>query len=82
MCKSTACSVQDPHFTQLFIDEAAQATEPETLIPLSLVMDPIGAHRKMETALVFDGGHDAATRLITAGTIAATAGQLLRRWSL
>ena len=74
--------VQDPHFTHLFIDEAAQATEPETLIPLSLVMDPIGAHRKMETALVFDGGHDAATRLITAGTIAATAGQLLRRWSL
>ena len=81
MCKSTACSVQDPHFTQLFIDEAAQATEPETLIPLSLVMDPLGAHCKVEIALVFNGGHDAATRSIMAGTIAATTGQLLGWWS-
>ncbi|KAJ3281806.1 hypothetical protein HK104_011261 [Borealophlyctis nickersoniae] len=28
-----------PHWTHLFIDEAAQASEPETLIPLSVVMD-------------------------------------------
>ena len=46
--------VQEPHFTHLFIDEAAQATEPETLIPLSVVVDPIGSHRKVEIALVGD----------------------------
>ena len=28
-----------PHFTHLFIDEAAQATEPQTLVPLSVVVD-------------------------------------------
>jgi putative NIF3 family GTP cyclohydrolase 1 type 2 len=44
----------EPHFTHLFIDEAAQATEPETLIPLSVVVDPEGVHRKVEIALVGD----------------------------
>jgi hypothetical protein len=29
--------VIEPHFTCLFVDEAAQATKPETLIPLSVV---------------------------------------------
>jgi hypothetical protein len=46
--------VQEPHFTHIFIDEAAQATEPETLIPLSVVVDPMGNHRKVEIALVGD----------------------------
>jgi AAA domain len=46
--------VHEPHFTHLFIDEAAQATEPETLIPLSVVLDPDGPHRKVEIALVGD----------------------------
>jgi AAA domain len=46
--------VLEPHFTHLFIDEAAQATEPETLIPLSVVLDPDGPHRKVEIALVGD----------------------------
>jgi hypothetical protein len=30
--------VKDPHFSHLFMDEAAQATEPESLIPLSVVV--------------------------------------------
>jgi hypothetical protein len=46
--------VCEPHFTHLFIDEAAQATEPETLIPLSVVLDPDGPHRKVEISLVGD----------------------------
>lgn len=48
--------VDDPHFTHLFIDEAAQATEPETLIPLSIVVDPAAGSRsrKVEIALVGD----------------------------
>jgi superfamily I DNA and/or RNA helicase len=46
--------VNEPHFTHLFIDEAAQATEPETLVPLSVVVDPDGSHRKVELALVGD----------------------------
>lgn len=41
------------HFTHLFVDEAAQASEPETLIPLSVVADPFGK-RKVEIALVGD----------------------------
>ena len=47
-------SVNEPHFTHLFVDEAAQATEPETLIPLSVVLDPIPSSRKVEIALVGD----------------------------
>jgi hypothetical protein len=46
--------VNEPHFTHLFIDEAAQATEPETLIPLSVVLDPIEGSRKAEIALIGD----------------------------
>jgi AAA domain len=50
----TLTGVDDPHFTHLFIDEAAQATEPESLIPLSVVADPNGSNRKVEFALVGD----------------------------
>lgn len=46
--------VDDPHFTHLFVDEAAQATEPELLIPMSVVVDPAGPKRKVEIALVGD----------------------------
>jgi hypothetical protein len=46
--------VNDPHWTHLFIDEAAQATEPETLIPLSVVVDPEPGTRKVEICLVGD----------------------------
>jgi len=42
------------HFTHLFLDEAAQATEPECLIPLSVVVDPEPGSRKVEIALVGD----------------------------
>jgi hypothetical protein len=44
----------DPHFTHLFIDEAAQATEPESLIPLSVVVDDIPNAIKVEIALAGD----------------------------
>ena len=43
-----------PHFTHLFIDEAAQATEPETLIPFSVVLDNKENSRKTEIALSGD----------------------------
>jgi superfamily I DNA and/or RNA helicase len=46
--------VDATHFTHLFIDEAAQATEPESLIPLSVVVDPEPGNRKVEVALVGD----------------------------
>lgn len=43
-----------PHFTHLFIDEAAQATEPECLIPLSVVVDDHPDAIKAEIALCGD----------------------------
>ena len=43
-----------PHFTHLFIDEAAQATEPECLIPLSVVVDDDSDAMKAEIALCGD----------------------------
>lgn len=46
--------VNEPHFTHLFIDEVAQATEPETLIPLSVVVDPEPGSTKAEIVLVGD----------------------------
>jgi hypothetical protein len=58
-CEHTNLNVQidgvyEPHFTHLFIDEAAQATEPETLIPLSVVVDLESEYRMVEIALVGD----------------------------
>ncbi|KAL7544409.1 hypothetical protein ACHAWF_007792 [Thalassiosira exigua] len=44
----------DPFFTHLFVDEAAQATEPEILIPMSCVIDPHLLGRKVEMALIGD----------------------------
>uniref|UniRef100_A0A7S1ZI40 RNA helicase n=1 Tax=Ditylum brightwellii TaxID=49249 RepID=A0A7S1ZI40_9STRA len=46
--------LQETHFTHLFIDEAAQATEPETLIPLSVVVDDEPNSVKVEIALAGD----------------------------
>eukprot|EP00544_Gedaniella_sp_CCMP2646_P004934 CAMPEP_0202487988 /NCGR_PEP_ID=MMETSP1361-20130828/6156_1 /ASSEMBLY_ACC=CAM_ASM_000849 /TAXON_ID=210615 /ORGANISM="Staurosira complex sp., Strain CCMP2646" /LENGTH=236 /DNA_ID=CAMNT_0049117475 /DNA_START=343 /DNA_END=1055 /DNA_ORIENTATION=+ len=47
--------VIEPHFTCLFVDEAAQATKPETLIPLSVVAgDPIPENTKVEIVLAGD----------------------------
>jgi helicase MOV-10 len=46
--------VEEPRFTHLFIDEAAQATEPETLIPFSVVVDPQPDSIKAEIVLVGD----------------------------
>jgi hypothetical protein len=43
-----------PHFTHFFMDEAAQATEPESLIPLSVVVDPEPGSVKVEIALCGD----------------------------
>jgi len=42
------------HFTHFFLDEAAQATEPEIMIPLSVVLDYLPGSRKVEIALVGD----------------------------
>lgn len=47
-------SVDQPHFTHLFVDEAAQATEPEILIPFSVVIDPLLGSPKVEIGLVGD----------------------------
>jgi len=46
--------VNKPHFTHLFIDEACQATEPETLIPFSVVVDDEPHIPKVEIALIGD----------------------------
>lgn len=48
------CGDTDTHFTHLFIDEAAQATEPETLIPLSVVVDDVPGSVKVEVVLAGD----------------------------
>jgi len=44
----------DPFFTHLFVDEAAQATEPEILCPISCVVDPHLGGRKVEICLIGD----------------------------
>ena len=43
-----------PHFSHLFIDEACQATEPESLIPFSVVVDDEPNFPKVEIALTGD----------------------------
>ncbi|KAL7564050.1 hypothetical protein ACA910_006955 [Epithemia clementina (nom. ined.)] len=43
-----------PHFTHLLLDEAAQATEAESLVPLSVVADPVMGVQKVEVVLVGD----------------------------
>jgi helicase MOV-10 len=40
--------------SHLFIDESAQATEPEILVPLSIVLDPENGIQKAEVVLVGD----------------------------
>lgn len=44
----------NPHFTHLFIDEASQATEPEIMIALSIVVDHSPDSVKAEIALIGD----------------------------
>jgi len=39
------CFFRVGHFTHVFVDEAGQATEPETLIPLSLLSEASGQVR-------------------------------------
>lgn len=39
------CVFRVGHFTHVFLDEAGQATEPETLIPLSLLSETSGQVR-------------------------------------
>jgi len=43
---------EDVFFTHLFIDESAQATEPEILCPISCVVDTQPGGRKVEIALI------------------------------
>jgi hypothetical protein len=61
-CRDTNLSctlqgVEDLHFTHLFIDEAAQSSKVETLIPFLAVVDPdpvAPGPRKVEIALIGD----------------------------
>jgi superfamily I DNA and/or RNA helicase len=46
--------VDRPHFSHLFIDEASQASEPESMIPLSVVVDAEDGVRKVEIVLTGD----------------------------
>lgn len=75
--------VHEPHFTHLFIDEAAQATEPETLIPLSVVVDSTPGSRKVEIALVGDPRQLSprvfSTKAANAGLSRSLMERLLRR---
>jgi len=52
--KGKILGVNETHFTHLFIDEAAQATEPESLIPLSVVIDDSPDTVKVEIVLAGD----------------------------
>lgn len=52
--KGTIDGANDSHFTHFFLDEAAQATEPESLIPLSVVVDDHPEATKVEIALCGD----------------------------
>jgi hypothetical protein len=49
-----AAGATHPHFTHLFIDEASQATEPEIMIALSIVVDHAPDSVKAEIALIGD----------------------------
>jgi superfamily I DNA and/or RNA helicase len=46
--------VIEPRFMHFFVDEAAQAIEPETFIPLSVVEDPQPESTKVEIVPVGD----------------------------
>jgi len=52
--QGTIEGANNPYFTHLFIDEAAQATEPESLIPMSVVVDDHPDATKVEIALCGD----------------------------
>jgi helicase MOV-10 len=52
--KGSVSGANQTHFGALFIDEAAQATEPETLIPLSVVVDDDQNSVRAEIALCGD----------------------------
>eukprot|EP00574_Skeletonema_japonicum_P011504 CAMPEP_0201717586 /NCGR_PEP_ID=MMETSP0593-20130828/3283_1 /ASSEMBLY_ACC=CAM_ASM_000672 /TAXON_ID=267983 /ORGANISM="Skeletonema japonicum, Strain CCMP2506" /LENGTH=1033 /DNA_ID=CAMNT_0048207681 /DNA_START=56 /DNA_END=3157 /DNA_ORIENTATION=- len=45
---------KEPFFSHLFVDEAGQATEPEVLCPMSVVLDPVPGEQKVEIALIGD----------------------------
>ena len=69
MCTGFQLQVELPnadqtHFTHLFMDEAAQASEPECLIPLSVVLDVGTDSRKVEVALVGDPRQLASTSYV------------------
>ncbi|KAL3919760.1 MAG: hypothetical protein SGILL_003592 [Bacillariaceae sp.] len=52
--KGSLSGANATHFGALFIDEAAQSTEPETLIPLSIVVDDHPDTTKVEISLCGD----------------------------
>jgi hypothetical protein len=54
LLEGTILGKNQTHFTHLFIDEAAQATEPESCIPLSVVVDDHPGVVKVEIALCGD----------------------------
>jgi helicase MOV-10 len=48
---------QELHWTALLMDEAGQATEPESLIPLTVLMPPIAATHLKTSQVVMAGDH-------------------------
>lgn len=51
-----ALKLRENHFAYVFIDEAGQATEPETLIPLGLMSSADPSHRgRLQGQLVIAG---------------------------
>jgi helicase MOV-10 len=71
--KGSVSSPSQSHFTHLFIDEAAQATEPESLIPLSVVVDDSPEAVKVEIALCGD------PRQLSPNIYSAEASEILQR---
>ena len=51
---SSIIGADELHFTHLFVDEAAQAMEPELLIPLSVILDPTSSGKQADVILVGD----------------------------
>ena len=67
---------ENPFFTHLFIDEAAQATEPEILCPISCVVDPQSrSSRGKAVEIVFVGDPRQLSPRVYSSKVADTLGR-------